>query len=179
MAIIELPPEAIGLTPADIGVEAFADTEVVGQKDTFINNETHKALELANRFLREPFFSFTRLVVPGEDYNKQRAKWDKVIDNVYNFFDVKPPIEEAENPDSRKWEQLGQDGEFGWISSEYRTGTKFSANGDVITFKVNDTIVVRPDGTQERNLNVDSTGMPIYRNASAEAAETEYFAKSS
>lgn len=78
MAIIELPPEAIGLTPADIGVEAFTDEEVVPQVDSFIETETSKARIEADRFINDYSVPELSIVKPGAAYNENQQKSQEV-----------------------------------------------------------------------------------------------------
>lgn len=166
MTTIDIPIGEVVSRPNDVGVEAVADPQVV-QAETFVDAQTQEAWAIADKFIKDPSVGEIALVRPGEAYNNDQREWDQVINKVYGFFGKNPPLEEAENIESRKWDILGEQGESGWLSNEVRTG-HVEQGGNIIPFLLIDTIFVAPDGTQQRSLRVNRMGLPVIRKAVSE-----------
>ena len=170
MTTIGIPIGEVVSRPIDVGVEANAEPQVV-QAETFVDAQTQEAWAIADRFIKDSSLPEIAIVRPGEVYNDNQSEWDQVIDNTYVFLGVKPPLEEAENTQSRKWEIMGNEGESGWLSNEVRTG-HIELDDNIIPFRLFDTIVVRPDGTQQRSLYVNRTGLPVIQRSINEGTDT-------
>lgn len=175
MATIEIPAAEIGVMPVEVGTSAIA-TERVEQVDSFIQERTQAAWVNANKFLEDVSLAEIAIVEPSNEYSKDVQKWDQVIANTYAFFDVKPPVEELESTQSRKWDPIGDEAEFGWFSSEVRTG-HVEQNGSVIPFRLLDTIVVGPNGEQKRTLFANRAGLPAISMLSGEDTSAEHLTK--